>query len=287
MSKKKFNLEVDESAFGLHPPVPECTGEKPDCLNCDYDVKSKASMRRLQIDLNLICNMGCENCDRHLDIAPGSSEHDISLEQISRMLSESVDVGYEWEAILLLGGEPTLHPQFRDIVHMIVEYKNKNNTALKIRMASNGYSELTRKELQWVRDTYPFVVVVDTAKTSKEQADFVNIRRAPKDRYPEQNHFERCNIPCYSGIGFNYSGFYGCATGGATAKLFGFDIGIKRVKDLTYGNLENFYKSICPLCGHYDAAQILREKDLSSVSSSWANAIDLYKKEGETVLTRY
>lgn len=287
MGKIKFNLEVDEAAFGLHPPIEECTDASTDCTQCDYEKKARVTMRRLQIDLNFICNMGCKYCDRHLDIMPGDKEQNLSLEQLERMLQESVDNDYKWEAMLLLGGEPTLHPQFQKIVQMIVKYRNIHNKELKIRMASNGYSQETKKQLAWVRENYPFIVVVDTNKTTNIQGDFVNIRRAPKDRYPDEKYFGRCSIPCYSGLGFNFSGFYGCATGGATSRLFGYDIGIKSVSDLTYSNLEKFYEKICPLCGHWDAAQLLLDNDLISVTSSWKDAISRFQENGAVEMSRY
>lgn len=274
----------DESIFGLHPPVLDCPGN---CSICPEQTKSSASMRRLQIDINLTCDLRCHNCDRHLDIAPGNKEQDLSIDQLKRMLDESVSLNYTWEAFLLLGGEPTLHPQFREIVDTIVRYRKDHNPKLKVRMASNGYSKKAKEELDWVAKTYPFIIIVNTSKTSPIQEDFVNVRLAPKDRYLNYSNFERCMIPCYSGLGFNYSGFYGCATGGATARVFGYDIGIKSLKELTYSRLEQFYKTICPLCGHWDAAELLASDQSTLMSKSWESAVTSFSKRKSDPLTRY
>lgn len=124
MAEHEFMDKYDpiEAQFGLHPPVDGCLAE---CESCSKSVKKKATMRRLQLDLGFICDLGCYKCDRHLDIAPGKPEENLTLEQIERMLDESVKEKYIWEAMLLLGGEPTLHPQFREIVKLLSEYKKK------------------------------------------------------------------------------------------------------------------------------------------------------------------
>lgn len=257
-----------------------------ECENCPDEIKRRATMQRLQLDLNYVCDLGCYKCDRHLDIISGNSNENISVEQIKRMLKESVEENYMWKAMLILGGEPTLHPQFREIVELICEYRRKFNPHMRIRMASNGYSSKAKSELKWVSDKHPEILVVDTKKKSKYQEDFVNVRSAPKDLYPEKTLFRRCEIPCYSGLGFNYSGFYSCATGGATARIFGMDIGIKSIKNLTYENIEKFYQKICPLCGHSEAAYLLQIQ-AEGESPVWKQAIEIYRKKENPLLTRY
>ncbi len=277
---------VQEELVGLHPHIPLCVADS--CESCDYKIKASLSMQRLQIDLNSMCTLGCHNCDRHIDIAPGDVEQNITLEQIEKMINESIDIDYKWDSMIILGGEPTIHPQFREIVSTIVSYRNNYNKDMKIRMASNGYTLKTREELSWVKDNFPDIFVANTSKTSNIQGDFVNVRNAPKDRYPEGTHFERCPMPCHGGIGFNYSGFYGCATGAATAKIFGYDIGIRNMKDLTYKNLEKVFDILCPLCGHWDCVEFSEDiNNEPKLSKSWINALERYKENGVSGITRY
>lgn len=285
MEEKNYldKYDPEEAQFGLHPPVVGCYAE---CEKCSKETKRNATMRRLQLDLGFVCDLGCYKCDRHLDIAPGKQEENLTLEQIEKMLAESVVENYMWEAMVLLGGEPTLHPEFRKIVSLICTYRKTHNPKLSIRMASNGYSRKAKSEMEWLDKNHPEILVVDTKKLSKIQEDFVNVRTAPKDLFPDRGTYKRCEIPCYSGLGFNYSGFYGCATGGSTARIFGMDIGIKSVKDLTYGNIEEFFRSICPLCGHGEADYLLQHPEIGD-SISWKEAIRNYKKSGGKILTHY
>lgn len=275
--------DKEEAKFGLHPPVDGCMVE---CEKCPEQVKRRATMQRLQLDLNYVCDLGCYKCDRHLDVAPGSGDENVLLEQVARMLNESVEENYMWKAMLILGGEPTLHPQFREIVELICEYRTRFNPQMRIRMASNGYSSKAKLELKWVSERHPEILVVDTKKKSRVQEDFVNVRMAPKDLYPDRTEFRRCEIPCYSGLGFNYSGFYGCATGGATARIFGLDIGIKSIKNLTYENMEKFYQKVCPLCGHGEAAYLLQTQ-AEGESPTWKQAIRKYHEKESKLFARY
>lgn len=278
---ERYNPE--EAQFGLHPPVDGCFAE---CESCPNTIKRNSTMRRLQLDLGFVCDLGCYKCDRHLDVVPGKKEENLTLEQLERMLAESAGENYKWEAMLLLGGEPTLHPQFREIVSLICKYRKEYNPELRIRMASNGYSKKAKTEIEWLDKRHPEILVVDTKKLSKIQEDFVNVRTAPKDIFPDRSTYKRCEIPCYSGLGFNYSGFYGCATGGGTARIFGMDIGIKSIRELTYDNIEKFFKTVCPLCGHGEADFLLQHPEITD-TISWKDAIRNYKENGVEILTRY
>ncbi len=284
-NKNETTKNTERELFGLHRPVMGCLGN---CETCDYELKSKATMEVLQIDLTHLCTLACHNCDRHIDIAPATIDQNVTFEQIERLINESIEADHKWECIMIIGGEPTIHPQFREIVKMIVAYKDNYNKDMEIKLASNGHTKKTREELKWVEDNYPFVYIDNTSKTSNIQEHFINIRNAPKDRIPESTHFERCHLPCYGGMAFNYSGFYGCGTGGATAKIFGYDIGIKSVKDLTYENLEKMYNIICPLCGHWDCEESSKElNNQTNFSKSWVKAMDKYKVNGVSGITRY
>jgi hypothetical protein len=64
----------------------------------------------IELDITYSCNLKCFGCNRCCGIAP--SDDCLSLEQIRKFIRESTARGISWKAIKVVGGEPTMHPQF-------------------------------------------------------------------------------------------------------------------------------------------------------------------------------
>src|SRR5262245_1701764 len=114
--------------------------------------------RRIEIDITYACNLACFNCNRSCEQA-STGDH-MTREQIVRFVDESVARRIRWERIRLLGGEPTLHPDFFGIVETLRDYRARHSPATRIEVATNGYGEKVRGILARVP---PDVAVIDTA----------------------------------------------------------------------------------------------------------------------------
>lgn len=84
----------------------------------------KPSKDSIQLDITTFCNLSCPNCTKSIRQAP--CKEYISLEQIKKFISESMELNMDWKAIHLIGGEPTLHPQFFEVLDIVKQYKDIN-----------------------------------------------------------------------------------------------------------------------------------------------------------------
>ncbi len=105
----------------------------------------RRSRTLIEIDLTYFCNLKCSNCNRSCSQAP--SREYITLNQIQDFIDASMKEGVRWKRIRLLGGEPTLHPHFPEVVKMILGYKENYSPKTKIEVATNGYGTFVNKML--------------------------------------------------------------------------------------------------------------------------------------------
>jgi len=230
----------------------------------------------LELDITYACGFGCHNCNRMTVIAPGTKSQNVSPDQLARMLAESVDSNHKWWRFSVLGGEPTTHPQFEEMMGLLAAYKRNHNRSLLIRVISHGQGSLAATRLAWLRGAFPEIGIRNTNKRTIEQPfDAVNL--SPEDMKPEwskTHKYQGCKIPRNCGIGFNFSGFYCCAVAGAIDRVWQLRSAIKHVQELTSTNLIAMYDAMCSKCGHY---QRTRESKFTPMSSGWRRSLELYE----------
>lgn len=231
----------------------------------------------LEIDITYVCSLRCEGCNRSIDKAP--TNESISLEQINQFIEESVHGGHRWEGIRLLGGEPTLHPEFVAILDSLREYRKDYQPKLDITVVSNGYSERTKLILKKIPED---VLVENTSKVSRVQVDFAPFNNAPWD-YPEhaRSDFRNgCWITEGLGMGLTPKGYYHCAIAGSIDRIYNFNLGRQSIPD-PGDPLHDQFTALCALCGHFCIhAPTATPKD--GVSKSWRNAYAVWNKSQKT-----
>src|SRR5262245_29713970 len=79
-------------------------------------VQYSRALRKIEIDITYACNLSCPNCNRSCAQAPTGER--MTVEQIDFFLKESIASGIKWDRIRLVGGEPTLHPHFHNIIQL-------------------------------------------------------------------------------------------------------------------------------------------------------------------------
>jgi hypothetical protein len=200
-----------------------------------------------EIDITYLCNLNCFNCNRSCEQQP-TTEH-MSLGQIRYFLEESRARGHKWKRLRIVGGEPTVHPRFMEVLDLILDYRKRYFPDMKIELTTNGYGAYVNRMIEKIPAE---VDVTNNAKVSQVQSYFQSFNVAPID-VPDYNNTEfanGCPITKECGVGVTPYGYYPCTVAGAIDRTFGFDMGRKRLPDDSDG-MEKELRKFCSLCGHF------------------------------------
>lgn len=201
----------------------------------------------VEIDITYLCNLNCFNCNRSCEQQP-TNDH-MSLEQIHHFLEESRARGMKWKRIRVVGGEPTTHPKFLEVLDMLLDYRARYWPRLRIELVTNGHGSYVNKMIAKIPAG---IVVNNTAKQSKVQQEFHTFNVAPIDEreYDGVEFANACPITSQCGMGVTPYGYYPCTVAGAIDRTFGFNMGRKVLPDSNDG-MQNELRKFCSLCGHF------------------------------------
>jgi len=233
-------------------------------------------LNKVQLEITTDCQLKCFNCDRSCRQAP--SKEKMSIDQIQKFIKESLDLKWNWKRIDIIGGEPTLHPDLLSIIESIKEYKDKNFNCL-VRFSTNGVgpsiTNILTKIPKWIK--------IRNSNKNNISNLFQAYNASPYDKgYKDPNY---CDIPWRCGLGLTRYGYFLCGAGASLARVFGFDIGIKSLNQLTYSNLEKQFKVLCLHCGHSLMKENLTNEEL--MTETWKRKYQDYKDLKTSLLTLY
>ena len=220
-----------------------------------------------EIEMCSHCDCDCWGCDRFIDVCPTTP---MTVEQLCLFVAESLELNWKWERIHILGGEPTLHPKFREMVEPLLEYK-KRYPGVLLRVISNGRGKLSDHQ-QWLLDKKVHISV-EAKVPGVMPAWFANLRRAPVDEDPSLNPVPPCAIFGVKGCGLGVTkhGFFLCGAGASVARVIGADVGIQHLKDVTFAATQKQADKLCHVCGHWSSSEIPPKliKDTGQVASPY------------------
>jgi hypothetical protein len=241
----------------------------------------RPSHKRIIIDITADCNFGCVDCDRSCGAGQAPAPEHMAVDQVIRFIGESRRQKRRWEAIQIEGGEPTLHPQFLEIVHMLHSYVSQDSPATVIQVNTNGYSELSRS---LVRRLPPAVAVYSSQKRQKVQPQHLAFNVAPADlaEHSAADFSQGCFLPLMYGLGFTRQGYYPHPICGGIDRVFGMDIG-RRTLPETDDPLDEQFPQLCRYCGlfvHYNRAMhhgLPKKLSPGTMTGSWSRAYERYR----------
>ena len=242
----------------------------------------RRSRDRIDLDITWECNLKCYDCNRSCQQAPTSEK--MTLGQVRQFLEESRRRKVQWKKIQLIGGEPTLHPDFDRMLQLVLQFRENYSPATEIMVTSNGFGSRVNEALSRIPEN---VTVHNTQKTSRKHDDFIPYNLAPCDspEYARADFSNACCVTRDAGIGLTPYGYYPCVGAGAIDRIFGFDCGRKTLPD-PGDSMEAELTRFCSLCGFFRLNYTSDVCGGSMMSETWKKAYDSWN-ERKPVLTPY
>lgn len=229
----------------------------------------RRSRDMIEIDITYLCNLHCLNCNR--SVSQARDDMHMSIDMVRTFVDDSIRRGTRWRRIRVLGGEPTLHPEFHEIVAELRRYREWCSTCI-VEVVSNGYGTRVNREL----DRLPADVMVDnTAKTTPVQPHFGPFNMAPVDDpwYSLTDYSNACAIVRDCGMGLTPMGYYPCAVAGGIDRIIGAGLGSASLP-ADDDDMLDAARRLCGLCGRFRdghfVPRVLRPVlNEEKVSASW------------------
>jgi len=183
----------------------------------------------------------------------------MTIGQIRRFIDESVAVGKAWRSIRILGGEPTLHPDFREIITMLRDYRSRHNKGCSIEVVSNGHGPAVQAQLDWLP---PDIFIENSAKQSNVTPFFRPFSDAPIDdkRYDLADYRNGCQVISSCGMGLGPTGYFQCTVAAGIDRVTGMGIGRTGLPADT-DDMHDQMLATCKLCGRFKDGHFI-PKDL-------------------------
>jgi len=236
------------------------------------------SRNRIEIDITYRCNLRCLNCNRSINTAP--SNQSMTISQIQQFIDDSVAVEKMWRSIRILGGEPTLHPDFRQIISMLRDYRKRFNPGCSIEVVSNGHGPAVQAQLDWLPTD---IFIENTSKQGNITPFFRPFSTAPIDdqKYRNADYRNGCQVISSCGIGLGPTGYFQCTVAAGIDRVMGLKLGRSRLP-ADNDDLHDQMLATCRLCGRFKDGHFI-PKDLRPslreqlISPTWAKIYEEYR----------
>lgn len=238
----------------------------------------RRSRSRIEIDITYACNLKCFNCNRSVRQAPERLHMPLSM--IEDFVEQSIKGGKQWQRIRVLGGEPTVHPKFLEIINVLCRYREWNPSCL-IEVVSNGHGEHVKQQLEALPAS---VWVENSSKESNIQPSFGPFNDAPQDdvKYANKDFTNACAIVEDCGMGLTPLGYYPCAVAGGIDRILKKGMGTSSIPE-DGDDMRQTLAECCRLCGrfrdgHFVPSNLRPELKEEIISKSWVDLYASWKK---------
>lgn len=235
--------------------IADILNKKPKTSDCVFKGRKTflPNLNKIEIDITYDCNLKCVACNRSCAQAP--TKERIEMSDIQNFVSESIELNKQWELINILGGEPTLHPDFETIIKYISEnYISPHSPKTILQIVSNGLTAKTRELLEKIKHLPNVIIDYNSFKTNNQIEYFTPFNDAPIDdeNFKDADYTKACWVTSYCGIGLNKFGYYACCVCGGIDRVINENRGgIKHLKDISTEQFQNQFLKFCCLCGNF------------------------------------
>jgi hypothetical protein len=229
----------------------------------------RRSRDRIEIDITYLCNLHCLNCNRSVRQAREALH--MPLDRVRQFVDDSIGSGKRWSRIRVLGGEPTLHPEFLGVVEELRRYRAWHPECL-VEVVTNGHGPRVQARLQRLP---PDVWVENSRKLGAVQPSFGPFNLAPMDdpAYRHADFTNGCAIMHDCGMGLTPLGYYPCAVAGGIDRITGDRLGRAGLPD-DGDDMQAALRELCRLCGrfrdgHYVPRNLRPSLEEERISPTW------------------
>lgn len=221
--------------------------------------------RSVELEITLRCNLSCPTCNRHCNVYHGYEDTDMTMEQIDRFVSHIKGSHTPWRAVYVLGGEPTLHPEWVDILVKLHDELRVPGHIRQLAMTTNGRVDIPPEIRE--RD-------IRVSVTRHDQKQHYQTFVAPCDTQQER---WPCPVLRNCGVSLSAFGYSPCGPGAAIARLCGFQQYFSATLPETpasFGDLE----PICRMCQRAVRTPVMLDGNVQW-SPTYAAALEKYKTD--------
>ena len=230
------------------------------------------NINRIELCLTYKCNVYCDNCSGLCTQAPAGEELDMTVDQVKDFIAQSIELNWPWERITLHGGEPTLHPNFKEICEIVADYKKNHNENCGVWFCTNYASPKSHDFCEEIKMLYGIGAGI-SEKHGGANVPYVATNMSPTDC---GEAWERgCLITEDCGICLNHAGYFECSPAAAASRVFDRKPFATKLKDVTAGGLASCFETDCAHCGWSvpGRARITEQQ----TSKTWKEALDKYE----------
>jgi hypothetical protein len=237
-----------------------------DALPVIQDLRPRSNPAKCEIHVGYGCDLACANCNR-MSVPRRPHTPDMTVADMVEFLRQCREIGWDPD-ILLIGGEPTLHPDFFEFCRLAREFKG----AGLVQLWTNAYTPEARAKAAEARERYDVSVCGETAKPEgSRKLSIDDIYVSPAD-YGHPTY-----RPCWNhasqicGISVDALGYSPCAIGGMIDSVLGVGGRTKRLADLfDPAIVAELTRRLCEHCG-----QSISQKGLSD--AAWREYVEAQK----------
>lgn len=166
----------------------------------------------MELATNYSCNWACCACEVWSQF-PGISfvrKATMTLAQINHFIGEMKAKNAYIGRIRVLGGEPTIHPKFHEIIELLHKELVSAGHIGQLEIITNGSHPDKIKPIRHL------VKVRVSGEDQKQKSHVANMAATPNSLGYEGH---MCNAPWHCGFSLNYYGYFPCSTGAGLARL--------------------------------------------------------------------
>lgn len=190
---------------------------KPTCKSCWWDAGYTPNYTKAEFHLTYNCTLACRACSRACFLVKPHTEN-MTYDDINEFMKQAGEINFK-PGIIMIGGEPTIHPDFLKIVEKTKKWnENFPDGGNYVQIYSNGFTPKSR-DLCLGAKRMNASIFKDEWKNASRRGDEdgpewdLNMYVSPKDAGLPYKGKCYCHSSAVCGLGVDHNGYSICPIG--------------------------------------------------------------------------